>query len=758
MIGQLLDGRYKVIQTLGTGGFGQTYIAENTRLPGSPKCVIKQLKPASTDPNTFAIAKRLFESEAAALVQLGNHSQIPRITDFFAENQEFYLVQDLIEGHTLTKELAPGKKLDEAYVIALLKDVLPILEFVHQQNTIHRDIKPDNIIRRRQDNKLVLIDFGAVKQQVQAGATAVENQQSVNSVAIGTPGYMPTEQARGKPRPSSDIYALGMIGIQALTGLYPNKLEEDSQTGEIVWQHLASVSSGLAEVLTKMTHYHFKDRYQSATEVLQALEQLENQSSAQTSRYQKTEAVTQVDTDVYELTLEWIEAGQTKTRIISEQQVSKNPGTVRIGRDPAQCDIVLSEPTVSGLHVEIFFNQQQKRFYVRSLRQSNPPVVDGKTLQTGEVELNQGSNLRLGQLSMRVTGITLNHYPAGYVPTAYVTQSNTQSYPVQPTVKPIKGDDIELTLEILSNEAAVGAVKEITFNRTVYINGNRTQETKKLMANIPAGSQDGARLQLPGQGNEGLYGGSAGDVYVRLIVKAQPPVPVSPTPTPAPIPPQPSKSKFPAWLAKGLVTGTVLLVGAFIRANWNSGTVSNNSTSNNSVSTEQCVVVTGKNLNIRTTPNGQTTGKLVQVGTNVSFTGQEESGWLKISSPVEGWIWKENTTTDCSQAKTPNPDVIESSSNSKSTTQTPPLCANGKPAEWFEGKGRFSCIGQDRDNPQNSVDNPSSVIEKSPTNNSQSVNDCHEANENLSSAQREAKCGCPPGYFYDKERAGCFPT
>jgi serine/threonine protein kinase, bacterial len=270
-IGQVLDGRYKIIERLGGGGFGQTYIAENTRIPGHPKCVVKHLKPSSNDPNVFATVKRLFDSEAEMLSRLGNHDRIPRIIDFFDENQEFYLVQDLIEGHPLSKELTLGKRLSESYVIALLKDLLPVLEFIHQHNVIHRDIKPDNIIRRKQDGKLVLIDFGAVKE-----LQGVNNTVAGSTVAIGTPGYMPTEQGRGKPRPSSDIYALGIICIQALTGRSPLELTEDSDTGEVIWQNFGTVNPGLAVIINQMVRYHFKDRYQSATEVLQALQQLDN--------------------------------------------------------------------------------------------------------------------------------------------------------------------------------------------------------------------------------------------------------------------------------------------------------------------------------------------------------------------------------------------------------------------------------------------------------------------------------------------------
>ncbi|QHG19782.1 serine/threonine protein kinase [Nostoc sp. ATCC 53789] len=267
MIGKLLDHRYQVIRVLAMGGFGQTYIAQDTRRPGNPICVVKHLKPG-TDPRVFDTAKRLFNSEAETLEKLGNHDQIPRLLAYFDENQEFYLVQEYIEGHTLAEELTPGKRWSESQVIQLLQEVLEILEFVHSQGVIHRDIKPDNIIRRASDNKLVLVDFGAVK-QLRTQMVIVGGQASA-TVVIGTPGYMPTEQGQGKPRPNSDIYSLGIIAIQALTGLLPTALQEDPETGEIIWQQSVTVNYRLAAVLTKMVRYHFKDRYQNATEALQA--------------------------------------------------------------------------------------------------------------------------------------------------------------------------------------------------------------------------------------------------------------------------------------------------------------------------------------------------------------------------------------------------------------------------------------------------------------------------------------------------------
>ncbi|MFM6182986.1 MAG: protein kinase domain-containing protein [Dolichospermum sp.] len=274
MIGKLLDHRYQVIRILATGGFGQTYIAQDTRRPGNPICMVKHLKPANSDSNFFTTAKRLFHNEAETLEKLSHHGQIPRLLAYFDENQEFFLVQEFIDGNTLNEELIPGQPWSETQVMQMLLEILSILEFVHQQGVIHRDIKPDNIIRRASDYKLVLVDFGAVK-QLRSPLVTVGGQGTA-TVAIGTPGYMPTEQGQGKPRPNSDIYALGIIAIQALTGVPVSQLQEDPNTGEINWQHLIPINPDLVAILTKMVRYHFKERYQTATEALQACQELMN--------------------------------------------------------------------------------------------------------------------------------------------------------------------------------------------------------------------------------------------------------------------------------------------------------------------------------------------------------------------------------------------------------------------------------------------------------------------------------------------------
>lgn len=284
LLGQILGGRYKIISSLGGGAFGQTYIAQDLQLPDLPRCVVKQLKPQAKDELTLKTARRLFDTEATVLHRLGSHDQIPRLLAHFEEQQEFYLVQDCIEGEPLSQEIQPGKQLSEASVIPLLKDVLSTLAFVHRQNVIHRDLKPSNLIRRAGDGKLVLIDFGAVKQVSSQGIS------EGGTVAIGTAGYMPSEQLAGSPRHNSDIYALGAIAIQALTGTVPSRLPQDPLSGELVWRDKAQVSEPLAQILDKMVHSHFRDRYQSAEEVLTDLANLpqgnptENQGQATPSQ------------------------------------------------------------------------------------------------------------------------------------------------------------------------------------------------------------------------------------------------------------------------------------------------------------------------------------------------------------------------------------------------------------------------------------------------------------------------------------------
>ncbi|BBD62038.1 serine/threonine protein kinase [Nostoc sp. HK-01] len=264
-IGELLDKRYKIVKKLGEGNFGETYLARDLKRPSKPICVVKRLKPKHTHPRVM----ELFEQEAVILEKLGEHPQIPRLLAHCAINNDLFIIQDYVEGHTLRKEIVPNRQMTETDVTKLLHDILEVLVFVHQNNVIHRDIKPENIMRRKHDHQIMLIDFGSVRE---LGTISIDVYKMIRtSVVVGTPGYIPTEQAKGKPRLCSDIYALGMMAIEALTGISPHLLQEDPDTGKTIWRDYVKVSDSFADIIETMICDRYTSRYPSATEALQAL-------------------------------------------------------------------------------------------------------------------------------------------------------------------------------------------------------------------------------------------------------------------------------------------------------------------------------------------------------------------------------------------------------------------------------------------------------------------------------------------------------
>ncbi|MEM8715337.1 MAG: serine/threonine-protein kinase [Cyanobacteria bacterium P01_G01_bin.4] len=263
MIGQLLGGRYKISSILATGGMSQTYLARDAQRPGQPTCVVKRLQPPSIEPDQLQLARRLFNTEADVLHQLGTHEQIPQLLAYFEEAGEFYLIQEYIDGILLFDNLKTGQRWSESDVIQFLEDVLNLLCFVHERGAIHRDIKPGNLIQRP-DSKWVLLDFGAVKQvhltQLQAG------QDMSITVAIGTPGYLAPESICGKPRFSSDIFSLGVVAICALTGLSPDAIQDPNSED---WrERCPDISARLKTILERMTQLNFALRYTTAQQVL----------------------------------------------------------------------------------------------------------------------------------------------------------------------------------------------------------------------------------------------------------------------------------------------------------------------------------------------------------------------------------------------------------------------------------------------------------------------------------------------------------
>lgn len=268
----LLRARYRVMEPLGQGGFGATFLAKDISLPGQPSCVVKQLRPSSSSPRVLEMARELFKREAKTLGQLGDHPQVPRLLDYFETEQQFYLVQEYVKGSTLKQEVKQSGRFNESDVKNFLLEILPVVQYIHSQGVIHRDIKPANIIRRVQDSHLVLIDFGAVKDQVSQTILLDPADQSANTkFSVGTFSFAPPEQMALRPIFASDIYAVGMTCLYLLTGKSPKDLDFDGVTGEIVWQPHVQVSPNFARILEKMLKPMVGHRFQSAADVLRAL-------------------------------------------------------------------------------------------------------------------------------------------------------------------------------------------------------------------------------------------------------------------------------------------------------------------------------------------------------------------------------------------------------------------------------------------------------------------------------------------------------
>ena len=259
-----LKDRYQALKLIGQGGFGKTFLAIDHDKPSKPQCVIKQFFPQGQGTGGLQKAAELFAEEAKRLEELGKHHQIPELLAYFIhEDQRQYLVQEYIAGQNLEQELKSQGNFNQAKIRALLLDLLPVLDFIHQRQVIHRDIKPENIIRRAQDNKLVLVDFGAAK-----AVTPVN--RSVTGTMIGSAEYVAPEQMNGKAVNASDLYSLGVTCLYLLTGISPFDLFDVGEH-EWVWRDYLvnnSVSDDLGNILDKLVIFGTKRRYQEVKDVL----------------------------------------------------------------------------------------------------------------------------------------------------------------------------------------------------------------------------------------------------------------------------------------------------------------------------------------------------------------------------------------------------------------------------------------------------------------------------------------------------------
>ncbi|BAY82054.1 hypothetical protein NIES267_15320 [Calothrix parasitica NIES-267] len=278
-IGKILRGRYKILQQIEENEYEDTYQAIDSNLSERSTCLVRRFKPKDFQhPSMLEIAKEKFYKDAEDLSRLGDYNeQIPRVFDYFEENEQFYLVQEFIDGYDLCKEIfVSDYSNEEQKVLQLLIEILEVLAFVHQRVVIHGDIKPQNIIRRK-DGKIVLTNFGTIKE---VAALEVDHQgKTFSTVRVGTPGYIPSEQRSGGRHFSSDIYAVGIIAFQVLTAFYisPQKLPRDVHTGELSCTLLSgrkNISPAFAQILDKMVRYDYRQRYRNASLVLEELQNL----------------------------------------------------------------------------------------------------------------------------------------------------------------------------------------------------------------------------------------------------------------------------------------------------------------------------------------------------------------------------------------------------------------------------------------------------------------------------------------------------
>ncbi|NES19269.1 MAG: serine/threonine protein kinase [Symploca sp. SIO3E6] len=266
--GEVIAERYQIVTLLGQGGMGSTYAAVD--LANNQRVAIKVVSLRAA--RDWKILE-LFEREAQVLATL-NHPFIPKYLDYFRVDAEedsphsdcrFYLVQELVEGESLATLVERGWKPKEVEVKAIARQVLEILIYLHTlvPPIIHRDIKPQNLIRR-EDGKVYLVDFGTVQH-------IVRNPQSFVSTFVGSVGYMPPEQLRGETVFASDLYSLGATLLFLLTGKSPDTLPQKML--KVDFRQVIELSDRFAQWLDRLIAPVMEDRFQSAQVALLKLKQ-----------------------------------------------------------------------------------------------------------------------------------------------------------------------------------------------------------------------------------------------------------------------------------------------------------------------------------------------------------------------------------------------------------------------------------------------------------------------------------------------------
>jgi serine/threonine protein kinase, bacterial len=276
----MLGDRYRIKNEIGQGGFGRTFLCEDVNR-FNELCVLKEFAPQVQGTAFLIKAEELFEREAGVMYRL-QHPQIPRFREMFRSNRngvgQLFLVQDYVGGENyqqlLRQKLRQGQRFSELEITEFLTQILPVLDYIHSLGVIHRDISPDNLIKRTMDGLPVLIDFGGVKQvAVNAATQYMPSNQPNHNIAtrLGKVGYAPNEQMqRGVVSPQSDLYALAATSLVLLTGLEPPDLI-DPQNFIWNWREHVRLSPHFASVLDRMLQLRPSDRFPTAQDVLDAM-------------------------------------------------------------------------------------------------------------------------------------------------------------------------------------------------------------------------------------------------------------------------------------------------------------------------------------------------------------------------------------------------------------------------------------------------------------------------------------------------------
>jgi len=292
IVGSIIQGRYQVLSKIKGGALSRTYLVQDMGQPNEPKCILKHYPYNKEIPRLYKTNMRLFLKEAKHLQVLSIHPQIPRLIDYFGiTDQGWYLIQELVEGRLLKNILPMSEYSDNCWgfqdVAQFIYDACEPLQFIHSQKIIHCDLKPNNIIRRASDDRIVLIDFGSA--QYIPGFQTNEDASVASlrtKITVSPSGYLAPEQLNGQPHTCSDFYALGIMAIQAWTGLDPARMKKDNHTGEVVWDQYVRIDDPeacrqLVSIISRMVQPDISDRYRHARDLLADLDVFLNSFSVE---------------------------------------------------------------------------------------------------------------------------------------------------------------------------------------------------------------------------------------------------------------------------------------------------------------------------------------------------------------------------------------------------------------------------------------------------------------------------------------------